>query len=213
MATSIDQTNFVKTALRLPPELHESLHAAAQSSGRSYNAQIIETLQQAEMLGAERDALVAEVRSLTQQVSRSMRLLADYQAMQEAGSKRISELKSEIHEIKMSNAGPDHQILIGSLKVQQRYIRVLGMYLKELAARVPPTDDQMTRKLLAALISMGEQLDVHEGHIGFAHYELGQLHSLGLTTEAFIGPEPAPTKTLMDGQTPKPARRTKAKKP
>lgn len=45
MATSIDQKNFVKTALRLPPELHSAVHEAAQRSGRSYNAELVERVQ------------------------------------------------------------------------------------------------------------------------------------------------------------------------
>lgn len=45
MATSIDQKNFVKTALRLPPELHAAVHEAAQKSGRSYNAELLERVQ------------------------------------------------------------------------------------------------------------------------------------------------------------------------
>lgn len=45
MATSIDQKNFVKTALRLPPELHATVHEAAQKNGRSYNAELLERIQ------------------------------------------------------------------------------------------------------------------------------------------------------------------------
>lgn len=41
MATSIDQKNFIKTALRLPPELHAAVHASAQKRGRSYNAELV----------------------------------------------------------------------------------------------------------------------------------------------------------------------------
>ncbi|CAN7680789.1 Arc family DNA-binding protein [Pseudorhodoferax sp. LjRoot39] len=41
MATSVDQKNFVKTALRLPPELHMAVHASAQKKGRSYNAELV----------------------------------------------------------------------------------------------------------------------------------------------------------------------------
>lgn len=47
MATSIDQKNYVKTALRLPPELHAAVHEAAQASGRSYNAQLVFFLEKA----------------------------------------------------------------------------------------------------------------------------------------------------------------------
>ncbi|ATA55197.1 hypothetical protein CKY39_19750 [Variovorax boronicumulans] len=42
MATSIDQKDFVKTALRLPPDLHAAVHEAAQKSGRSYNAELVD---------------------------------------------------------------------------------------------------------------------------------------------------------------------------
>lgn len=45
MATSIDQKNFVKTALRLPPELHAAVHEAAQKEGRSYNAELVGRIQ------------------------------------------------------------------------------------------------------------------------------------------------------------------------
>lgn len=41
MATSVDQKNFIKTALRLPPELHAAVHESAQKNGRSYNAELI----------------------------------------------------------------------------------------------------------------------------------------------------------------------------
>lgn len=41
MATRLDQKDFVKTALRLPPDLHESVHASAEKSGRSYNAELV----------------------------------------------------------------------------------------------------------------------------------------------------------------------------
>lgn len=45
MATSIDQKNFVKTALRLPPDLHAAVHEEAQRNGRSYNAELVERIQ------------------------------------------------------------------------------------------------------------------------------------------------------------------------
>lgn len=45
MATSIDQREFVKTALRLPPALHAAVHASAKKTGRSYNAELIALLE------------------------------------------------------------------------------------------------------------------------------------------------------------------------
>lgn len=46
MVTSVNQSDFVKTALRLPPDVHVRLHEAAQANGRSYNAEIIARLQE-----------------------------------------------------------------------------------------------------------------------------------------------------------------------
>lgn len=40
----MSQKTFVKTALRLPAELHASLHAAAKEGERSYNAEILHRL-------------------------------------------------------------------------------------------------------------------------------------------------------------------------
>lgn len=45
MVTSIKQTGFKHTALRITPEMHAKLHAAASASGRSYNAEIVARLQ------------------------------------------------------------------------------------------------------------------------------------------------------------------------
>lgn len=42
------QSNFVKTALRLPPELHAEVHAAAEAEDRTYNAQLIHMLHRAQ---------------------------------------------------------------------------------------------------------------------------------------------------------------------
>ena len=45
MVTRLNQTDFVKTALRLPPDLHAKLHEGAEASGRSYNAEIVQRLE------------------------------------------------------------------------------------------------------------------------------------------------------------------------
>ena len=39
-----NQQDYVKTALRLPPELHAALHVAAVEQHRTYNAEIINRL-------------------------------------------------------------------------------------------------------------------------------------------------------------------------
>ena len=38
------QTAYIKTALRLPPELHAEIHAAAEHLGHSMNAEILNRL-------------------------------------------------------------------------------------------------------------------------------------------------------------------------
>lgn len=35
------QTNFVKTALRVPPQLHQLIHKSAKEHQRSYNGEIL----------------------------------------------------------------------------------------------------------------------------------------------------------------------------
>lgn len=47
MATSLDQTDFIKTALRLPRELHARVQALAEAHGASLNTEIIQLLQRA----------------------------------------------------------------------------------------------------------------------------------------------------------------------
>lgn len=38
------QSQYVKTALRLPPELHRAVHEAAQQQDRTFNGQLIALL-------------------------------------------------------------------------------------------------------------------------------------------------------------------------
>lgn len=45
MAQLTDQSDFLKTALRLPRELHSKIQEAAEANGRSMNAEIVQRLQ------------------------------------------------------------------------------------------------------------------------------------------------------------------------
>lgn len=38
------QTDFVKTALRVPPDLHRALHDATKTTERTFNAEILHRL-------------------------------------------------------------------------------------------------------------------------------------------------------------------------
>lgn len=44
-ARKTTQADFVKTALRLPPDLHAKIHASAKHAGRTYNAELISRLE------------------------------------------------------------------------------------------------------------------------------------------------------------------------
>lgn len=44
MATSLNQDDYLKTALRLPRDLHAKIHEAAQQAERSMNAEIVARL-------------------------------------------------------------------------------------------------------------------------------------------------------------------------
>ena len=46
------QKDFVKTALRLPPELHAAVHAAAKEKERTYNGEILHRLRESFKSGA-----------------------------------------------------------------------------------------------------------------------------------------------------------------
>lgn len=39
------QDDYIRTALRLPPDMHKALHDSADASGKSFNAEIIARLQ------------------------------------------------------------------------------------------------------------------------------------------------------------------------
>lgn len=56
------QDLFIRTALRVPPNLHMELHAAAAAANRTFNAEIVARLQQSfnldPMKDAKRDELV-----------------------------------------------------------------------------------------------------------------------------------------------------------
>jgi hypothetical protein len=47
MPTNHPQDDFVKTALRLPKDLHTAVHASAKTHDRSFNGQIVAVLRAA----------------------------------------------------------------------------------------------------------------------------------------------------------------------
>lgn len=64
------QTNYIKTALRLPRQLHQDLSAAAEKNGRSLNAEILARLGDDPTLSVL-DVLArqtADIRSMTKEI-------------------------------------------------------------------------------------------------------------------------------------------------
>ena len=58
------QDHFVRTALRLPPELHAEIHAAAEESQRTFNAEIVERLAKSFQQGQIDQSLLRENETL-----------------------------------------------------------------------------------------------------------------------------------------------------
>lgn len=56
----MSQDDYIRTALRVPPELHRALHNAADESERSFNAEIIERLKSSFEPGPSADGAVAQ---------------------------------------------------------------------------------------------------------------------------------------------------------
>ena len=75
MATSIDQSDFIKTALRLPPSLHAAVHAAAKRSGRSFNAELLDLIDQG-LSSKEAPSLAPILARLERALSRAERSAA-----------------------------------------------------------------------------------------------------------------------------------------
>lgn len=56
------QDDYIRTALRLPPDMHKALHESADASGKSFNAEIIARLQASfaePTQGVDRDVAIA----------------------------------------------------------------------------------------------------------------------------------------------------------
>lgn len=118
--TGMAQDDWVRTALRLPAELHAQVHAAADAAGRSFNAEIIERLVNAEHLErrltelvkqmghdvatahqfkAERDQLRAEVERLDREVKAALALTAEQEALLRASDEQKADLRAQLAQL------------------------------------------------------------------------------------------------------------------
>lgn len=81
MAQISDQSDFLKTALRLPRDLHARIQKAAELSGRSMNAEIIARLQQTLEQPADAGALHEKISHLETRLRDAQQSLATESAL------------------------------------------------------------------------------------------------------------------------------------
>jgi hypothetical protein len=91
------QDNYIKTAFRLPRDLHGELTAVAESKGRSLNAEIIERLQNGSGTNHHASEILAILRSEIQATSHQvqpniMRLAMSISMLPESKVNALSEL-------------------------------------------------------------------------------------------------------------------------
>lgn len=65
------QDDYVKTALRLPPDLHAQIHASARTSGRTFNAELISRLSGSYEQGLDRSTAERLIEALQAYVAKT----------------------------------------------------------------------------------------------------------------------------------------------
>lgn len=65
----LSQSHYIKTALRLPPDLHSALQADAERAGRSLNAEILARLQDRGEIAAELAVIRTTLRKILDAVT------------------------------------------------------------------------------------------------------------------------------------------------
>lgn len=70
-AKKATQSSYIKTALRLPPELHAEIHASAEQMGHSMNTEILNRLRttQSAQLAAELSEIKLALRKIMDAVT------------------------------------------------------------------------------------------------------------------------------------------------
>lgn len=78
------QDDFIRTALRVPPDLHAQIHQAAEAAGRTFNAEINQRLSATFSVDGDVDGLARRVEELTAQRDDAYRAIRAMQGTQEA---------------------------------------------------------------------------------------------------------------------------------
>jgi hypothetical protein len=102
------QDDFMKTALRLPRELHAKLHESALDAGRSYNAEILHRLEQS----FDRDSDNKLVLTLEQKLEEM-----------EASIKRMIKARESVESV-LAKMGADANFLA---KMDEAFNKVISM--------------------------------------------------------------------------------------
>lgn len=115
MATSLNQDDYLKTALRLPRDLHAKIQQIANDSGRSMNAEIVERLTrsfEAEDSSPER---IQSLEQSNQQLSRALETMARYLADMERGAETERKFDQLFRE-NLSDICTDFDFLVDDLR-------------------------------------------------------------------------------------------------
>jgi hypothetical protein len=121
MATGIKQDDFIKTALRLPRNLHAAIQSAAERSGRSMNAEIIAILESS----FRTDTALEELTRSVKRMERQMAAQALDTVMQRMNATGVGMLLAElVSKLEPSLESQDHP-----------FAKTLALY-KEAANRV-----------------------------------------------------------------------------
>jgi plasmid stability protein len=119
------QDDFIKTALRLPRDLHAKLQDAAAKSGRSLNAEFIAALEAGTRDGPKFDVelharLTKEAwfhgRSVEEETYARIRASFDLQKLDLS----IGDVMDAIHALSLKNDWMDYQLIVGRRDMGQR---------------------------------------------------------------------------------------------
>lgn len=123
------QDDYIRTALRVPPELHKELHRTATEAGRTFNAEIVHRLLASFVADQEAALLKARIEELTQALDQQAeQLLTTFS--------RLRRLEQEQVPIAPRPKGQLHTLRI-ALRGQMRLTQVLAQYLRLLAEKFP----------------------------------------------------------------------------
>lgn len=163
-------------------------------SGRSLNAELIARLEntahweaRARDAGSELAVVRKELSRATVDASKGQgELMAELERLRgfsnvqskrlEAAQIELERLREELLDARTKLGGPDAEVLMRAMAAQQKMIRILGMYLSNVAGRVK-SDDPLTKRLMPLMVTLGDALN--DGDVASAMSEVAEVIALG----------------------------------